>query len=175
MKGTGYLVLVAVAVIALAIVGVASLGKSGAAPPSTSLPPAVSSTVAAAEPSTTTIVPVPGNGDSYEIPVSALTSQIQKHTVDVGGKKVRFLAVLGSDGRPRTAFDGCVACGTSKGFTQSGGDLVCSICGKHFPIDDLGSGNLFGNTCEPIYLANTVSGGKLLLKLSDLAAQKERF
>jgi len=116
-----------------------------------------------------------GNENDYvSIPISEITKQTKKYTYDVGGNTIRYLAVLGSDGNPRVAIDGCTVCRAAKGFSQSGTDLVCNTCGKHFKIDDIGSGNQ-GPGCWPIRLAFSTGEGRILIKKADLEADKIYF
>jgi len=114
-------------------------------------------------------------GEYLSIPLSEVSTQLKKFNYDVGGKSIRYLIILGSDGEPRTAIDGCDACGTSRGYSQSGSDLVCNVCGQHFSIDELGKANVIGSGCMPLYLSNTVRDGRVLIKKSDLESQKNRF
>jgi uncharacterized membrane protein len=115
------------------------------------------------------------SGEYVSLPLGEVSAQIKKFNYETGGKSIRYLVVLGSDGVPRTAIDGCDSCGTERGYSQSGSDLVCNVCGQHFPIDELGKGNVIGGGCMPIYLPNTVKGGSVLIKKSDLESQKGRF
>lgn len=115
------------------------------------------------------------DGDSVSVPISDLSAQAKKYTTVLGGKAVSYLAVVGTDGMPRTAFDGCEVCGGSMGFRQEGGDLVCNKCGKRFRIDDLGSKNLLGGGCMPVNLPYTVADGKLVIKKADLSAGARLF
>jgi hypothetical protein len=120
------------------------------------------------------VLEVAGPG-TVDIPLTMINSTLKKFTYEIGGKKVRFLAVLGSDGMPRTAIDGCDSCGTSQGYGQAGQDLVCRVCGQHFRIDDLGTGNVLGGGCMPIFLPNKVVGDRLTVKKADLEANANRF
>jgi uncharacterized membrane protein len=84
-----------------------------------------------------------------------------------GPTRIRFLAVLGTDGRPRIAFDACEVCGGRLGYEQQGSDIRCRACGRVFRIDDIGSKNrTFG--CWPSYLPHRVAGGRILINAADL-------
>ena len=54
---------------------------------------------------------------------------------------VKYLAVLGTDGKPRVAFNACDVCGGAKGYVQKGTDIKCLSCGREFKIDGLGTEN----------------------------------
>ncbi len=113
-------------------------------------------------------------GEYVAIPLSEISANLRKYTYSDGGKQIRYLVVLGSDGAPRTALDGCVVCGGAKGYRQQGDDVVCNNCGLHFKIDDLGSLNS-GSGCWPIQLEHTVSDGKILIAKKDLIAGEYLF
>jgi uncharacterized membrane protein len=118
----------------------------------------------------------PAQDDGHiRIPLSEASTQVKKYAYDAGGKTVRYIVVLGSDGQPRTAFDGCDSCGTSKGYRQDGEDVVCNVCGKRFKIDDLGKSNTLGGGCMPMFLHNVVQGEDILIKKSDLDVKSDIF
>jgi len=102
------------------------------------------------------------------IPLSELSTTIRKYSYDINGTTVRFFAVLGSDGKVRTAFDACQVCyRAKKGYSQAGSDVRCNNCGRQFAIDDLGTANT-GKGCWPGYLPSSASGGDVEIKVSDL-------
>ena len=118
---------------------------------------------------------LPGNGDGYiRIPLSNITTQASFYSYNAGGTEVRFLAVLGFDGKVRTAIDACDVCGGYKGYTQQGSDMVCNNCGRHFEIEGLGTKNQ-GGGCWPAFLAHEIDGNNILIRESDLSAAKGMF
>ncbi len=114
------------------------------------------------------------DGEYIKIPLSGLSKQVQFYTFNDGGIDISYFAVLGSDGRPRTAFDACDVCGGYKGYQQQGSDIVCRNCGKVFRIDGLGTQNK-GYGCWPSYLPHTLEGGDVIIKISDIQAGRHRF
>ena len=109
-----------------------------------------------------------------KIPLSDLSSKIKFYEFDDDGVKIKYFAVLGSDGKPRTAFNACDICGGSKGYEQIGSDIKCKICGKVFNIDGLGTKNK-GYGCWPSYLPHEIQENNILIKVSDLKAEKLKF
>ena len=113
--------------------------------------------------------------DSVWISLSDITEQAGYYEYDSGGVKVRYIAVKGSDGEVRTAFDACEVCYQArKGYSQEGSDLVCNNCGLRFQIDGLGTKNQ-GRGCWPGYLPHEVKEGKVYIKKADLDAGKYLF
>jgi len=112
--------------------------------------------------------------DYVSIPLADLSSKANFYEYDDSGVAIRYFAVLGSDGNPRTAFDACDVCGGYKGYSQQGDDMVCNNCGLHFSIDDLGTKN-YGGGCWPSHLQHEVKGDSLIIKVTDLAEGRIRF
>lgn len=114
------------------------------------------------------------NKASLKIPLSVLSSEAKFYEFNDGGVKINYFAVLGSDGKPRTAFDACDVCGGYKGYQQKGNDIECRNCGRVFSIDGLGTKNkAYG--CWPSYLPHEVKGDNILIKVSDIKEGKHRF
>ncbi|PIY60640.1 hypothetical protein COY95_00730, partial [Candidatus Woesearchaeota archaeon CG_4_10_14_0_8_um_filter_47_5] len=122
-----------------------------------------------------TAIPTTVQNDVVAIPLSQITSTVQKKTYDAQGAQVRFMVVKGSDGEVRTAFDACDVCGGALGYRQIGSDVMCTKCGKYFAIDGLGTENTQGGGCWPSYLPHIISGDNILVKKSDLEAGRFRF
>ena len=114
------------------------------------------------------------NKASLKIPLSVLSSEAKFYEFNDGGVKINYFAVLGSDGKPRTAFDACDVCGGYKGYQQKGNDIECRNCGRVFSIDGLGTKNK-GYGCWPSYLPHEVKGDNILIKVSDIKEGKHRF
>ncbi len=119
--------------------------------------------------------PDSGSSDGYvAIPLSEISKNLKKYTYNAGGVEVRYLVVLGSDGKVRTAFDACDVCGGAKGYRQNGNIVACNTCGKTFKIDDLGTKNTPGG-CWPSFLANKIEGNNILVSKKELQAGAFRF
>ena len=63
---------------------------------------------------------VSSDGGYVSIQLSDLSNEVKFYEYDDNGVKIRYFAVLGSDGEPRTAFDACDVCGGYKGYRQEG-------------------------------------------------------
>lgn len=112
--------------------------------------------------------------DYVKIPISELSNNVKFYSYDDNGVEIRYFAVLGSDGEPRTAFDACDVCGGYKGYEQKGNDIVCRNCGKVFNIDGLGTQNK-GYGCWPSYLPHKIQGKDILININDIKEGKKRF
>ena len=108
------------------------------------------------------------------IQLSDLSNKAQFYEFEDRGVKISYFAVLGSDGKPRTAFDACDVCGGYKGYEQRGNDITCRNCGRVFSIDGLGTKNK-GYGCWPSYLPHEVKGNNILINIEDLKGGRHRF
>ncbi len=108
------------------------------------------------------------------IPLPDLSNKAQFYEFEDRGVKISYFAVLGSDGKPRTAFDACDVCGGYKGYEQKGNDITCRNCGRVFSIDGLGTKNK-GYGCWPSYLPHEVKGNDILINIEDLKGGRHRF
>ena len=111
--------------------------------------------------------------DVVKIPLSNITNTLSFYTYKSNGTAIKFFAVKGTDGNVHVAFDACDVCGP-KGYKQSGNDVVCNNCGKHFAINDIGTANLKGG-CWPSHLPMSVSGNSVVIKTSDLVTKESVF
>ena len=111
--------------------------------------------------------------DVVKIPLSNISSTLSFYTYKSNGTAVKFFAVKGTDGNVHVAFDTCDVCGP-KGYTQSGNDVVCSNCGKHFEINSIGTANLSGG-CWPSHLNMSVDSNSVVIKTSDLVSKEPVF
>ncbi|MCK5698758.1 MAG: DUF2318 domain-containing protein [Candidatus Aenigmarchaeota archaeon] len=112
--------------------------------------------------------------DSIKIPLAGITFDINKFEYDADGTEVKYFIMKGADGQIHTAFDACDVCGGKLGYTQRGNDVVCKSCGRVFRIDDLGTKNI-GGGCWPGYLAHTIDGDNIIIKISELNDGAFRF
>ncbi len=113
-------------------------------------------------------------GEFVKIPLSEISDSAKFYSHEYNGKQINYFAVRGSDGEIRTAFDACDICGGSKGYRQSGTDMICNNCGRVFSIDDLGTKNI-GGGCWPSYLSHKVEGKDLLISLEEIEQGVFRF
>lgn len=105
-----------------------------------------------------------------EIPLSEVTDQVKWYEYDLGSKTIKFFVVKARDGSIKTAFDACDVCYYSgKGYRQEGDYMVCNNCGNRYPISGLGTENKTPGGCWPGYLAHTIEGDYVLIKVKDLA------
>ena len=157
-KRTNTKLLVAIAVAAVLVAGGGFVVLSGAGG-------LLSSTQQATELSATQGV--------VKIPLSNITNTYSLYTYESNGTAIKFFAVKGTDGDVHVAFATCDV-GGPKGYKQSGNDLVCNNCGKHFDINTIGTANLSGG-CEPSHLPMSINSNSVVIKTSDLVAKESAF
>ena len=119
------------------------------------------------------IVKADGAG-TVTIALSELSPTVNYFEFSDNGVKIRFFAALGSDKKPRVAFDACDVCGGLLGYTQRGADIECNKCGRVFTIDGIGTKNT-GYGCWPSYLPFIIKGDKIIIGAEDLKKGKARF
>jgi len=84
-----------------------------------------------------------------------------------GGKEIAFFVAKAADGSYKAAFDACDSCYKSKkGYEQQGDKMNCKNCNQKFAIAKLGPNATGG--CNPGYLPSQVTGGNVVIKVSDL-------
>lgn len=109
-----------------------------------------------------------------KIPLTDISNTVKFYEYNDNGVYIKYFVVLGSDGKPRTAFDACDVCGGYKGYEQTGTDITCKNCGRVFKIDGLGTQNK-GYGCWPSYLPHKIEGDNVLIKIDDIKTGKSRF
>lgn len=111
-------------------------------------------------------------GEILKIPMSGIRDKVEFY--DYEG--IEFFTVTAKDGTPKTAFDACDVCHSSKkGYRQQGGDMICNNCGNYYPISGIGTRNLRGGGCWPGYLPTNIEGDYLVIKKTDLEKGRFRF
>lgn len=117
---------------------------------------------------------VTGRGDVSINIASLLRGQAKMFCyTDDAGKKLRFVLARGMDGEVRSVFDACRQCFTyHRGYQIVGGELICRVCGNHYPIDRMAEGKA---SCVPEHLAHDGGGQTIKIKTSDLAAGHALF
>jgi uncharacterized membrane protein len=117
---------------------------------------------------------VSGGGD-VAVNVSALrpgSARLFCYTDDAG-KRLRFVLARGDDGKVRSVFDACRQCFTfHRGYRIVNGDLICRVCGNHYPLDRMTQGKA---SCVPVSLAHEGEPGVVHIKTADLKAGRAFF
>jgi uncharacterized membrane protein len=92
---------------------------------------------------------------------------------DAAGAKIRFVLARGKDGKVRSVFDACRRCYSfHKGYTISGGELICRVCGNRYPIERMTVGKA---SCVPAALPIREAKGAASIKVADLVAGRGFF
>jgi uncharacterized membrane protein len=92
---------------------------------------------------------------------------------DDAGKRLRFVLARGDNGKVRSVFDACRQCFTfHRGYRLVGGELICRVCGNHYPIDHMTEGKA---SCVPASLPHEDNSGIVHIKTADLAAGHALF
>src|SRR5258708_35696691 len=92
---------------------------------------------------------------------------------DDAGKKLRFVLARGNDGKVRSVFDACRQCFTfHKGYRVVGGELICRVCGNHYPIDRIADGKA---SCVPLGLPHEDHSGVVHIQTADLKTARAFF
>lgn len=89
------------------------------------------------------------------------------------GTTIRYFILKSSDGIVRAAFDACDVCWPAgKGYAQTGDDMVCNNCGRHFAsirINEVKGG------CNPAPLKRTIDGDHLVIRIGDIEQGQTYF
>lgn len=92
---------------------------------------------------------------------------------DDTGKRLRFVLARGVDGNVRSVFDACRECfAFHRGYRVVGGELICRVCGNHYPIDRMTEGKA---SCVPVSLPHKDDSGIVRIKTADLKAGDALF
>lgn len=85
---------------------------------------------------------------------------------DSAGERVRFVLARGDDGKVQSVFDACRQCYKfHKGYTVSGGNLICRLCGTRYKISEMHAGKA---SCVPLGLPAEGKGDLITVKVADL-------
>ena len=123
---------------------------------------------------TSNCLAVAGNG-TVSVNIAALLPGHAKTFcyTDDAGKKLRFVLARGMDGQVRSVFDACRQCFTfHRGYQIVAGELICRVCGNHYPIDRMAEGKA---SCVPASLAHERNSDTVQIKTSDLRAGHALF
>jgi uncharacterized membrane protein len=114
-------------------------------------------------------------GSEVKIPLSEIDYGAKFYSYDADGVKIRYFAVMGSDGNVRVAFDACDVCYyAKKGYRQIGDVMHCINCGNEYPINGLGTEDIYGG-CWPSYLPMRIDGDDVVIEISDLEGKRYMF
>jgi len=92
---------------------------------------------------------------------------------DDAGKQLRFILARGDDGKVRSVFDACRQCfAFHRGYRIVNGELICRVCGNHYPIDHMTEGKA---SCVPASLPHEDKSGVVHIKTADLKAGRALF
>ncbi|MGO9603634.1 MAG: Fe-S-containing protein [Candidatus Binataceae bacterium] len=114
-------------------------------------------------------------GDSVTIPVADLhPGDIKFYSYrDAAGSQIRFILERETDGRVQAAVDACQQCAQyRKGYTASGGYLVCRFCGNRYKLDAAPAG---AASCSPIRLPVQLQGDSVKVDTSALEQHRGLF
>ncbi|HUY26023.1 MAG TPA: Fe-S-containing protein [Candidatus Binataceae bacterium] len=92
---------------------------------------------------------------------------------DPAGRRLRFILARGTDGKVRSVFDACRQCFTyHSGFKISHDQLICRVCGNHYPIEHMAEGKA---SCVPAGLPHQEARGTITIRTSDLESGRYLF
>lgn len=119
---------------------------------------------------------VKASAEPFIIKTSDLSKKLKYFkTRTTKNAEISFFAALGNDGKPRVAFDACDVCYRSKkGYSQNGDLAVCNNCGNRYPIDSLGTENLYGG-CWPSYLHVDIQGNEIIIDRAEIQKKEYMF
>ncbi len=92
---------------------------------------------------------------------------------DRAGQKLRFLLARDVNGKVHTVFDACGQCYKfHKGYSYSGGYMICRLCGNRYPIPEMNAGKA---SCVPVPLRSQTGHDEARIKVTDVEAGKWLF
>lgn len=112
-----------------------------------------------------------------KVPVGSLGDNILNKFsyVTEDNVNIRFMLIKRGDGTIGSGFDSCLVCGSKKGgYYQEQGDaetVICKNCNAPIPIPTIG----FPGGCNPVELRYQIVNDNVVIKESDVLAQKKDF
>jgi uncharacterized membrane protein len=92
---------------------------------------------------------------------------------DRAGERLRFILARDSDGGIHAVFDACRQCYKfHKGYSVSGGYLVCRLCGNRYALKEMQAGKA---SCVPVKLPLAQRGDAVEVKIADLKGGRSLF
>jgi uncharacterized membrane protein len=120
-------------------------------------------------------VEIPATGDEIVIPLDvvndgALHRFVHKVANGSSFTDVRYIVIKKNDTAYGVGLDACDVCGPT-GYYQRGTQVVCILCDVVMNISTIG----LPGGCNPVPLKFEITGGNMVIKTSDLAAEARRF
>lgn len=112
---------------------------------------------------------------AVEIPLSRLMRGATRFFCyrDSAGERLRFILARDAGGRVNAVFDACRQCYTfHKGYTVSGGYLICRLCGNRYRIREMQAGKA---SCQPVALPVSQTSDEVAIKVADLKKGRALF
>lgn len=115
--------------------------------------------------------------DEIKVPVASLGDKILNKFSYIAqdNTNIRFMLIKRDDGTIGSGFDSCLVCGSKKGgYYQDQGNaenVICKNCNAPIPIPTIG----FPGGCNPVELKYQIADDNVVIKESDLLAQKKDF
>lgn len=89
------------------------------------------------------------------------------------GDRLRFVLARDDQGKVHSVLDACRQCGKfHEGYTSSGGDLVCRLCGNRYKLGAIEKGKA---SCVPLSLPSRQRGDQLEIRAADLKQVNWQF
>ncbi|MCL4417612.1 MAG: Fe-S-containing protein, partial [Actinobacteria bacterium] len=116
-------------------------------------------------------IPVKSADGKVRVPIAELPEgKLVKYAFDADGTQVRFLLVRLNDNSISSALDVCRICG-SVGYGQGSETAICKKCNAPIALDTIGQ----GGGCNPLPLAASTDGEKVVFEVEELIKGKEEF
>lgn len=115
--------------------------------------------------------PVDLSSGEVRLPLARFADgELHRFVARIGDHDVRFFGIEVRDGEVATAFDACLICG-DRGYIQDGSEIVCLHCHSAIYPPSVG----LAGGCNPIPLESRVEGNEIVIALTDLETEAERF
>ena len=109
--------------------------------------------------------------EGVRIPVADVSDgEMHKYFYSHEGIGVRFFVMQRKDGSLTAAIDACSIC-PAKGYRHENGEVMCRNCDAPINVDTIGE----SGGCNPIPLTASLEGDEVVVSVSELIAQANRF
>ncbi|MDR1134697.1 MAG: Fe-S-containing protein [Clostridiales Family XIII bacterium] len=111
-------------------------------------------------------------GNMIEIPVENINDGHLHRFAYTGSEnvEVRFIVIKKNESSWGVGLDACDICGAT-GYYERDDEVICKLCDVVMNKATIG----FKGGCNPVPLAFTIDGGKMLVNTADLDAEQRRF